>query len=523
MSIKNASITVPLVLLVTGFCFALCVTPLSSMDIWWHLRTGAEILRIGELPESDWYTYTDGGRPWIDLHWGFQLLVHGLYELGGTDLLILAKAALTTAAVLITWRAGRGAFFPLAALVMALVAIVVSGQAIVRPKMLTLVFLALFLLVCRRGEEQPRAMLALVPFQILWTNVQGLFVLGPIVVACWLADRVMHRALGGNSSSAGALKSGLRFDVGVLVAVALACLVNPYGVDGALFPMELWKKFTLDREIYSIVLAFQRPVDFINDNGWERAYMFFQAALFGLGVLSFAPALSKGRFHPFRALLFASFSLLAWLAIRNADLFAIVTGFVVLGNLVESRATRTKDREGVFSALAAPAAILVLVGLCISIPTGALFSFAGDGRRLGLGERVDWYMHEPVKFASSPSMPAGAFVRHNGQAAVYIHAAGPGRKVFMDSRLEVATKATLSSFHEISRLMAASDEGFEDLIRMPNGALPAVILDSQFSRDQINGMLNLRANWRLVFQDKTGVVFIDEESAERAGLPDLFN
>jgi len=511
-----------LVLLVSGFCFALCTTPLASMDLWWHLRTGAEIVRTGELPRTDWYTYTDSSRPWIDLHWGFQVLVHSLYQLGGTDLLILAKAALTTLAVLLVWRgAGRGVGFATGALVIALVAVVVSGQAIVRPKMLTLVALALCLLICKRADQRQRALLALIPLQILWTNVQGLFVLGPIVATCWLVHRFADRLVTSPAERNPSLLGSARFDIGVVCAVWLACLVNPYGLDGALFPLELWKKFSVDQELYSIVLAFQRPIDFIGENGSLRGYMIFQAGLFAIGLISFLPNLRRAKLQIFHALVFTAFSVLAWKAIRNADLFAIAAGFVVLGNFASFGRAPVQPLEQQ-SSLGSLGGVLVLLGLFLALFTGKLFELAGDGRVLGLGERENWYMHGPVEFASQPSMPAGAFVRHNGQAAVYIHATGPGRKVFLDGRLEVATKQTLARFHEISRRMAAGERAFEDMIRMPNGKLPAVLLDSLYSREEIDGMLGLPERWRLVYQDKSGVVFLDEATAAALGHPDLF-
>ena len=62
--------------------FLACCFPLTDTDLWWHLKTGQLILAEGRLPQVDWYTYTDFDKPWIDLHWGFQLLVTALYGRG---------------------------------------------------------------------------------------------------------------------------------------------------------------------------------------------------------------------------------------------------------------------------------------------------------------------------------------------------------------------------------------------------------------------------------------------------------
>src|SRR5262249_311384 len=56
--------------------------PLTDFDFWWHLKTGEWILKEGWVPQVDMYTFIDLDNPpeWIDLHWGFQLLVTFLYR-----------------------------------------------------------------------------------------------------------------------------------------------------------------------------------------------------------------------------------------------------------------------------------------------------------------------------------------------------------------------------------------------------------------------------------------------------------
>src|SRR5579859_2696768 len=80
--------------------------PLMDTDFWWHLKTGDWILHEGKIPQVDLYTFTEVGKPWIDLHWGFQVLISLLYRAGGVNLVILAKAAVITAAVAVAWCAG---------------------------------------------------------------------------------------------------------------------------------------------------------------------------------------------------------------------------------------------------------------------------------------------------------------------------------------------------------------------------------------------------------------------------------
>ena len=77
---------------------------LVNGDIWWHLRTGELIAQRGEIPATDWFTYTNPDSRWIDLHWGFQWMMGQLYALGGSPYLILAKvlAGVLTFALLLS-------------------------------------------------------------------------------------------------------------------------------------------------------------------------------------------------------------------------------------------------------------------------------------------------------------------------------------------------------------------------------------------------------------------------------------
>ncbi|NQV27600.1 MAG: hypothetical protein HQ518_24895, partial [Rhodopirellula sp.] len=126
--------------------FVWSCSPMQGFDIWWHLKTGQLIIERQTLPFVDWYTYSDPDAAWVDLHWGFQLLAAVIYRVGGVTLLVLAKAVCITAAVAIGFCATSSSVDTcVRAAVWTLVAIVVTGRGIVRPEILSLVFLAAWL------------------------------------------------------------------------------------------------------------------------------------------------------------------------------------------------------------------------------------------------------------------------------------------------------------------------------------------------------------------------------------------
>ncbi len=59
-------------------------------DLGWHLKVGEQILKERALPETDYYTYTYGGKFWLDIEWLSNILVYWVYsKLGNISLNIL--------------------------------------------------------------------------------------------------------------------------------------------------------------------------------------------------------------------------------------------------------------------------------------------------------------------------------------------------------------------------------------------------------------------------------------------------
>jgi hypothetical protein len=72
-----------LILLFVSAAFVLVCQELDDADIWWHLKAGRWIWTRGKVPTNDPFTFTSSDRPWIDLHWLFQLMLAGAFAAGG--------------------------------------------------------------------------------------------------------------------------------------------------------------------------------------------------------------------------------------------------------------------------------------------------------------------------------------------------------------------------------------------------------------------------------------------------------
>ncbi|MCH7689130.1 MAG: hypothetical protein IH899_21065, partial [Planctomycetes bacterium] len=485
------------------------------------------IVENGWVPVTDLYTYRDPYQPWTDLHWGFQLLVWGLYSMGGVNLLVLAKAACLTITIAIGWRASGNTLPHWAkTLCWILPVICISGRSIVRPEMLSLIFLAIWLLIAESAARRPRLIWWLPALQILWVNCHGLFVLGLVVGTAYAVDRIVRDFWGGRFGLESAPKSPesiYLFRAGVLAG--FACLLNPYFEEGAFFPLVLFRKFSVDQELYSGTGEFQTLLTFAQTEGsFTNLYFVSELVLWLVTAISFILLFRQRRINVMRLLLFAAFSHLAWKASRNTSIFSLVSGVVLCGNLSDYLKLRQSQQKkesrevssyrSLFSKRMAILTGVIVTGLIASIPTGY---WAVLGGTFGLGEREAWYPHDAVKFAGQPDFPQRAFISHIGLAAVYGFHLGPHHKVFMDGRLEVVSRETYSLHEKIRKLMSDRNPSWMAMIRDEEGILPVIILDSRYSRKEIRG-LAVTGGWRLVFADSAAAVFVEERIAETLNL-----
>ena len=326
-------------------CFLTALSPAADSDIWWHLAAGRQMWRTGGFLRTDPFSLDAAGRPWIDLHWLFQIGAFGMHSAGGLLAVVLAKAlAVAAGAVFLAlwvFRAARAggagaaakAGAPLpgdpaparaapGAAVMALTILLpgallfVRHLILVRPVVVTLVYLAVACLILEsyRADGRARRLWWLLPLQVAWTNTQGLFVLGPVVVACFATGGLLGRWSGRPELPA---RGGRRL-WGVCLLMLAASLVNPYGLRALVLPLELFARLLPGGEnVFSAHIAENVPPWVL-----ERTAPGHLAPFAGMLALSILGFWNAGRRLVWgRVFLVAAFAGLAALANRNLLLF----------------------------------------------------------------------------------------------------------------------------------------------------------------------------------------------------------
>ncbi|GEM_PF-1973473 len=201
-------------LLVLALLFGL--RQINDYDIFGHIVGGKSLVDFGFL-DYDIFTFTFQGKPWANIYWLFQLVTFFVYRHSGFIGIIIVKAICTVFIMLFLYLAARNRvngkeleswqiFIPL----LSLGFLTVGLRVVERPHLVGLLMVSIFLyaLTLPEGKTKVTAFRVMPFLQILWVNMHGSFVLGPLLVAIYLFEEMWNKV--GDTvkdSGAGVLKA----------------------------------------------------------------------------------------------------------------------------------------------------------------------------------------------------------------------------------------------------------------------------------------------------------------------------
>jgi tetratricopeptide (TPR) repeat protein len=213
---------------------------ISSLDTWFHLKQGELYVTTHSLPAQDPFAFTTQGREWTKYSWLADVIFYLIYAAAGFPGLILLRLGLLLLLTFLLFRLFRGCgLHPLAAVLLVFVAsLAFRFRLFVRPEILSFVLLLTTMAILLRLQASPRwTAYALVPVQIVWTNMHASFVFGIGLPGLVL----LANLLPGDRLTPG--WDRLRLDcrrirhlAGAVVFLPFAALLNPQGFSMLLFP-----------------------------------------------------------------------------------------------------------------------------------------------------------------------------------------------------------------------------------------------------------------------------------------------
>jgi tetratricopeptide (TPR) repeat protein len=479
---------------------------ITDSHLWVHLKTGQLILDQGAPVTADVFSYTEPGRPWVNVPWLFQAaqaaiyrLIYGLVPVNPADttanrasaenfgvsalVVLTALMRLLTAWLLFKIRhAGPGVWWSAICITLALGVSVhpvfgfvmggIAGPGFVTSATWGLLLLALEMWLLFRAFSLGRggALWLLVPVFLLWANLDESFLVGLVLLAAaavgaWL-DRsgtasistAKERTSGGELAALYPAETGSRPTRAVTAFIILACcaavsLANPFtyrAFVAALSPFTHWFQpagtiTTVDQlSFFSPEIRPQLGTD------WYKLPAYYLVVV-AVGLASFV--LNLRRFAWSRFLTFAAMAGLWALLMHLNGAFAVVFAAVVAPNGQEWYQDRfgTEGRmERRWSAWSTGGRLVTLT-LIFLLMSKDITGWANTQPEVqfGLGFNQDDFPLEAAEFLNNHNEIQGNILNTSlRQGDVLIWKAGQKRKVYIDGRSRVYPHELLEQWRE---------------------------------------------------------------------------
>lgn len=232
--------------------FVLGIKQLREPDFWWMLRTGEWILENGKVPDKDVFSYTFEGVSWINVKWGFEVLLAILAK-GGVALTLLLQSLVNVLLVWVIYRTVKLTTknqFNLPVFVFTGLVLLFGTEFRMngRPEMISHLFTAVFLLYFLQYLKAPSGRIYLLAlFQVIWANMHEAYGTGMVMMLAFTGATAFAHVIGRKTLNK---QDWIRL-VLVTIMVIIAPAIHPYGVKMIWHPYEIFtqvgeNKFTTE-------------------------------------------------------------------------------------------------------------------------------------------------------------------------------------------------------------------------------------------------------------------------------------
>ncbi len=495
-------------LLILVLCFS--IHKIESRDFGWLLKTGEYIYEEHRVPRAEMFSYTAEGNEYIDSHWLFQLVLYVFYRTGGIAGATLFAACFMVAAFAIVYLIGCDKEKYVVAAVFTVPAIIMTSERfLVRPFIVTILLLAVYLLILERHRTRGGKAIFLLPlFQILWVNMHGLFVLGLILPAVYLGGRLIESRFRlpwvEDEAGESPCKNGIGPLAAVLAIMLFESFLNPYTIDVALYPLTLFREVQSGANVVAgSVAELSSP---LAGSDPSRAVRYFRWMLW---IVPITFALNWRRLNLTHAALFAAFLYLGLIARRNMDLFSVVAIPLAVINVngFLDDLPRYLKREDISRVLRvgqlvlSPLIVVAMLLLIFKVATNRYFIEDRDLTRFGFG--ISKHAH-PVKAANfiDAANLGGEMFNDPSIGGYLIWRLFPGRRVYFDGRWEVYGP----EFFENFKMVCSDPDLFEEQAE-EMGIGYAVFPHNLGHMSRLLTRMTDSPDWRLVHFDEISMVF----------------
>lgn len=457
-----------------------------GFDIWWHLRSGEEMVLRGQILLEDIFSYTRAGAQWVNVFWLADIIFFLVFKLGG----FLAHSAFVALLGVVTLGVVNKQIdlpaFP-RILLLVLAALAASPAWMPRPQIfsfLLLAFLDLWLYKVKLGKK--RNFWLLIPLFVLWANLHGGYIWGILLLIAMMVGELFNHWLGDETQKENTLTLPELKNLLAFTGLAyLAVLINPSGIAVLRLPFH-----TVD---VSLFISEWLSPDFHELSFNPVLWMLF---LFILALANNSRRLEYGSL--FKVL---GFAYLTFFSRRNVAPFAIILLPVLsreisyfLDNVVNPRALRFHSKSNLFQSKALPEKSTYLIN-------GIFILFVGLIAVIRLYD-----LTRPVKVDAEYPTEAVSWIRENQPDARIFNSYGwggyliwalPEMPVFIDGRADLYGKDIIYQWNDVVN----GGPDAQDILDKWDVNL--IFLEPYWS---VVGELE-HYGWKLSYQDENSVIY----------------
>jgi hypothetical protein len=197
---------------------------LIDPDTMWQITVGQWILDHRAVPQTDVYSFTMRGQPWISTQWLAQVFYAKSYAIAGwSGPVVLAASAIAATFALLTKFLNRHLSEGTTLVFVAAALALTVPHLLARPHVLALPLLVAWVGGMIASADRSRApSFWLLPLMVLWANLHGGFVFGLVLIAPIALDAVLSAGPASRQSLV------LRWAAFAVAALTASCC-TPYG------------------------------------------------------------------------------------------------------------------------------------------------------------------------------------------------------------------------------------------------------------------------------------------------------
>ncbi len=472
--------------------FFVSINPLVDFDIWFHLKSGEIISKLGII-HHDVFAYTTAGREWIPYEWLFQLTTYLFVHLFGLNFLIYLIAALSTLFIFITYLIFRKILF--LNIYQSLVICFLLYSSIYellnpRPQIFAYIFFATNLFFILLYYLRNKNLLWLtIPVTFLWANTHG----------------------------------SIFIDVGLFGMYAVICLLNKF-----IFKEKIWlTKFKLFSFYFflTLVLTILPPLGIIQ---YKLLWIFYEnRATITRFISEWAPLsadLTPFLFYSFFVVLVLStFSYSLWIN-KNFKkilwlipfIFFIFSPFLAVRNtfygyfgmsiIIAYSISKIKFSD--FSKKMRVLLIFLLISVLI------FFSWLLYDKKISVNQYSVYYPTKAVKFIKDYNLKGNMFNEY-GYGGYLLYELYPQQKVYFDGRSDLYLCCEMPDTLQFSYYKRLPNDQYKKILdRFWNkNKISFVILRTEKDTvlRKIESILQNDPDWSLVFWDDVTIIFVRKD------------